>query len=189
MGKEELELGNTLLHQLAKRMELDLIGKLLQVTKDAAVQNSLLSKRNHAGETPLEEAQSYKVKRLLEWSDLQNGFYYLPTPPVVLLMAITTEREGAEEEIQRLDNAFPEFNVSLRKVLNPNKDEMLNSIRDVCQRNGDVSALIVIIMAHGIQGRVWSGDGQDLQIQDILRELNGYVPDGRPKVRSPIRFL
>ena len=126
VGKEELELGNTLLHQLAKRMELDLIGKLLQVTKDAAVQNSLLSKRNHAGETPLEEAQSYKVKRLLEWSDLQNGFYYLPTPPVVLLMAITTEREGAEEEIQRLDNAFPEFNVSLRKVLNPNKDEMLN---------------------------------------------------------------
>ena len=60
VGKDEFELGNTLLHQLAKRMELDLIGKLLQVTKDAAVRNSMLSKRNHAGKTPLEVAQSYK---------------------------------------------------------------------------------------------------------------------------------
>ena len=108
----------------------------------------------------------------------------------MLLLAITNEREVAEEDIQRLDNAFPEFNVSLRKVLNPNEDEMMTSIRDVCQPHGDVSALIVIIMAHGIQGRVWSGDGKEVQIQDILRQMNGYVPDGRPKVvRSPLRFL
>ena len=49
--------------------------------------------------------------------------------------------------------------------------------------NGEASALIVIIMAHGIQGRIWAADGSEVPIQDILLQMQAALPHGEPKVR------
>ena len=180
--RQSFKLGDTLLHVLANQSKIADIQRLLN-TMTFDERSRMLAARNHAGKTPLEVTPSYKVRLLLEWSDSQQGFYYLQTPPVVLMMAITKGREeGADKEIKQLENAFPEFNVFVDKVVNPSYEQMLRSIRDVCHSQGDVSALIVIIMAHGVQGRVWAGDGKAVAIQELLLQMQASAPPGTPKV-------
>ena len=119
-------------------------------------------------------ACDYKIRRLLEWSDAQEGFYYLLSPPVVLLMYTTENRDGAEQESQSIERAFPEFNIPITKVENPTKQDMTSAILKSVEGRDDVSALIVIIMSHGAQGVVCAADG-DVSIQDILLQMQGAV--------------
>ena len=63
------------------------------------------------GRSPLDFAKSFEFPNLISWSDAQEGFYYLPTPPSVLIMYTTSSSKNAEREKQDLIDAFPEFNV------------------------------------------------------------------------------
>lgn len=185
MRGNKFSLGKTLLHILAERSEDILLERLLN-RMDLEQRSRLLSLRNHAEQTALDVAQSYKVRKLLEWSDSQDGYYYLQTQPVVLMMPIITDREQAQEEIIQLEAAFPEFNVRFETVTNPGKDQMLEAIQNIVRQvNGDASALIVIIMAHGVEGRVFAADGTEVQIQDILLQMQAALPGGKPKVTPP----
>ena len=180
--RQSFKLGDTLLHVLANQSKIADIQRLLN-TMTFDERSRMLAARNHAGKTPLEVTPSYKVRLLLEWSDSQQGFYYLQTPPVVLMVAMTKGREeGADEEIKQLENAFPVFHVFVDKVVNPSYKPMLRSIREVCHSQADESALIVIIMAHGVQGRVWAGDGKAVAIQELLLQMQASAPPGTPKV-------
>ena len=60
---------------------------------------------------------------------------------------------------------------------------MLSAIQNVVRENGEASALIVIIMAHGLQGRIWATDDSEVPIQDILLHMQAALPHGEPKVR------
>lgn len=118
------------------------------------------------------------------WSEGQEGFFYLPTPPVVLIMYSTEDRQGAEDERLQLSEVLPDFNVQTRERSNLRKQQMLDEIR-LAQMNDDISALMVIIMSHGQQGAVTATDG-DLSIQDILRQMCVPFLEGKPKVSFQI---
>ena len=178
----KFHLGNSFFHILASRSEHEYLERLLR-GMSAEQRIRMSTSQNHRGETVYDVAKSYKVKRILQWSDSQEGYYYLQTPPVVLMMPILNDREQAQEEIVQLETAFPQFNVRFKRCNNPDKEEMLSAIQNVVRENGEASALIVIIMAHGMQGRIWAADGSEVPIQDILLQMQAALPHGEPKVR------
>lgn len=173
--------GSSIIHLLSDRRDSGRLSKLLDAF-DPSQREQILSYRDINGRTPREVACSYEVRQLLEWSSAQEGFYYLPKQPVVLIMYSTTDREGAEEERLELSKVFPQFNVRVRKKKDPRKQQMLDEIR-MAQMEDDISALIVIIMSHGVQGAVCASDG-DVKIQDILRQMCVPFLEGKPKVSN-----
>lgn len=145
---------------------------------------SCLAIKDIRGRTAVEVTRSYVVREQLMWSEGQEGFFYLPTPPVVLIMYSTEDRQGAEDERLQLSEVLPDFNVQTRERSNLRKQQMLDEIR-LAQMNDDISALMVIIMSHGQQGAVTATDG-DLSIQDILRQMCVPFLEGKPKVSFQI---
>ena len=180
---ESLELahGNTILHCLAERDDTKTMIKLLDAMGISKREN-MLSAKNFCDLTTLDLARSYEFRQLIDWSRAQEGFYYLPTPPSVLIMYTTTNREGANKEKEALMQTFPVFNVEVDVRENPNESEMLGAIRDMQRHRPNMSALIVIIMSHGSSGTVCAGDGKDVKIQDILLQMCSPSLEGKPKV-------
>ena len=77
----------------------------------------------------------FQAKRLLEWTkDSQEGFYFLPRPPQVLIMFNTAERHGANEEMMSIAEIMPKFNVhpTIKKDLSGKK--MLAAIAEVSRQ-------------------------------------------------------
>ena len=171
--------GGSIIHHLTSRNDCARLRKVLQAFDDQQRQN-ILSHMNTSGKTALETAKPYEVRQLLAWSSSQEGFYYLPTPPVVLIMYSTEDRQGAEEERMELSKVFPDFNVDVRERRDLRKRQMLDEIR-MAQMKDDISALIVIIMSHGVHGAVCASDG-DVRMQDILRHMCAPFLEGKPNV-------
>lgn len=73
----------------------------------------------------------YQVRRLLEWSKRMDGYYYLPTPPAVLIIFNTADREGADDEMISIAQVMPKFGLipTIRKNLN--EQQILDAIREV----------------------------------------------------------
>lgn len=149
----------------------------------------MLARKNFGGLTPMNLAKSYDFRHLIEWSEAQQGFYYLPTPPCVLVMYTTENRDGAEQERDDLLKALPEFNLRVEIRTNPEASEIIGTITDVQSQHPDMSALIVIIMSHGGRGTVCSGSGVEVKIQDILQQMSSPALEGKPKVRKIKRFI
>ena len=147
---------------------------------DSHLRNELLSTKNYADKIPQQLAQSFEIASLLEWSVAQEGFYYLPTPPAVIMMYSTLDRENADAERLQLEAVFPKFKVTMREYKNPTKQLMFDAIR-YAQDQDEISALIVIIMSHGVQGSIEAADGR-VRIQDILSTMCSPTLDGKPKV-------
>ena len=173
--------GGSVIHLLTRRQDSERLNKLLSAV-DPSQRQAILSLKDINNKTPLDVAFSYEVRQLLNWSSSQEGFYYLPTPPVVLIMYSTEDRQGAEEERMELSKVFPDFNVDVRERRDLRKQQMLDEIR-MAQMKEDISALIVIIMSHGVHGAVCASDG-DVRIQDILRQMCAPFLEGKPKVRT-----
>ena len=172
--------GNNLLHCLAERDDINSTMKLLNVM-DQHVRAEALAKKNFGGRSPLDFAKSFEFRNLMSWSDAQEGFYYLPTPPSVLIMYTTSSRESVEREKQDLIDAFPEFNVRVDIKADPDESEMLGAIRDTQNQHPDMSALIVIVMSHGVNGRLSARNGE-VSMQDILLQMCSPSLEGKPKV-------
>ena len=173
--------GGTIIHLLAEKRDHTRLHKLLQAFDDRQRQE-ILPYIDKSEKTAFEVARSYEIRQLLGWSSSQEGFYHLPTPPVVLIMYSTEDRQGAEEERMELSKVFPDFNVDVRERRDLRKQQMLDEIR-MAQMKDDISALIVIIMSHGVHGAVCASDG-DVRIQDILRQMCAPFLKGKPKVKS-----
>ena len=171
--------GGSVIHLLTHRRDSERLRKLLSAL-DPTQRQAILSLKDINNKTPLDVAFSYEVRQLLNWSSSQEGFYYLPTPPVVLIMYSTKDRQGAEEERMELSKVFPDFNVDVRERRDLPKQQMLDEIR-MAQMKDDISALIVIIMSHGVHGAVCASDG-DVRIQDFLRHMCAPFLEGKPKV-------
>ena len=171
--------GGSVIHLLTHRRDSERLRKLLSAL-DPTQRQAILSLKDINNKTPLDVAFSYEVRQLLNWSSSQEGFYYLPTPPVVLIMYSTEDRQGAEEERMELSKVFPDFNVDVRERRDLRKQQMLDEIR-MAQMKDDISALIVIIMSHGVHGAVCASDG-DVRIQDFLRHMCAPFLEGKPKV-------
>ena len=74
---------------------------------------------------------SFKVKRLLEWSRKQDGYYYLPTTPAVLIIYNTEEREGADDEMLSIAQVMPKFGLIPTIKKNCTEDQIYAAIREV----------------------------------------------------------
>ena len=142
----------------------------------------MLASKNFGGLTPMNLAKSYDFRHLIEWSEAQQGFYYLPTSSCVLVMYTTVKREGAEQEKDDLLKALPEFNFRVKIRTNPEPSEMIGAITDAQCQHPEMSALIVIIMSHGSRGTVSSRSGVEVKIQDILLQMASPALEGKPKV-------
>lgn len=171
--------GGSILHMLARRNDSDRLLKLLN-SLDSKRREELISSKDNSGKTALDVANSYSIRHILEWSFSQEGFYYLQTPPAVLVLYSTDERETAEQEMLELRRVLPQFNVDVIERKNPSKQQIFDAIR-VAQLGTQISALVVFIMSHGTKGYVCASDG-NISIRDILLQM--CVPDleGKPKV-------
>lgn len=141
----------------------------------------LLEHRDAKGKTPYQKS-SNTVRTLFRWIKRQQGFYFLPTPPTVLIMYSTENREGAEEECRDLLSILPKFNVKTTVKKNLTKDEMMQAIRDAQDQDDQLSALIVIVMCHGQKGAIWARDGA-VNIDKLLLQMNSGKVNGKPKVK------
>ena len=99
-----------------------------------------------------------------------------------IVVCVTQDRDGAEEEWRSLSDLLPDFQVQPIRRPDLTADEMLWAIREAATQTDDVSALVVFIMAHGATGIVWGRDDTPLKIQDILLAMNEPVLNGKPKV-------
>ena len=163
---------------LSQRGDRERLQKLLD-SMDDEQRRFVMSLRDLSSKTPYDYAKEYRVRHLLEWSSRQDGFYYLPTPPKVILLYSTENRDGADSEVMALDKVLPRFNINVIKRLNPTKITIVNTIRE--SQREDMTGLIVIIMSHGIQGAICASDG-DISIQEILQTMCSPTIEGKPKV-------
>ena len=168
----------TVFHILAQRGDSDRLQKLLDAVDDEK-RAEIMSLQDTNLRTPYNYARQYKVRHLLEWSSRQEGFYYLPAAPKVIVMYSTQDRHGAEQETEALDKVLPRFNINVIKRLNPTKMTIVNTIRE--SQREDITGLIVIIMSHGFQGAICASDG-DISIQEILQTMCSPTIEGKPKV-------
>ena len=99
-----------------------------------------------------------------------------------IVVYVTQDRDGAEEEWRSLSDSLPDFQVQPIRRPDLTADEMLWAIREAATETDDVSALVVFIMAHGATGIVWGRDDTPLRIQDILIAMNEPALNGKPKV-------
>ena len=177
--------GNTLLHCLAEKNCYDLIRKYLEILEKSSqpCRQAALNETNRIGETAFSLATCESVKKLLEWSEEQKGFYYLSTPPTVLLMYSTSDRPGFDTEVMDFIDFLQNDVLMVDPIVadpNPFGFQLLNAI-DCAARQPNVSALIVIYMSHGFKGYVETRDCP-LRIGYILDKMCNPCLHGKPKV-------
>ena len=97
-------------HDLARVDDIGRISRLLHALNEEQ-RITVLGYRDVPNYTPHQVASSLAAKALLNWTREQEGFYFLPTPPAVLIMYSTDERPGAQEECDRLIEALLALNV------------------------------------------------------------------------------
>lgn len=68
---------------------------------------------------------------MLEWSKKQEGHYYLPTPPAVLIIYNTGERDGADDEMISIAAVMPKFGLMPTIQKNRTEEQILDAIREV----------------------------------------------------------
>ena len=165
--------GDTVLHILAKHNgNADIIKRFLNGLESFNPQCRIdaLDKRNRRGETSYSVARTDGVRKFLWWSEYQDGFYYLATPPVVLVMYSTTGRPYFDREItQLLDVLKSELKVDpILPDPDLSKEEILSEINNIeADRHHQASALIVFYAGHGSAGFVRTKNGF-IRIQEFL---------------------
>lgn len=171
---------NTILHLLAERNDFALVKKLLS-SVSSKHRNELLASRNRNSRTPLAVAKSKPMKTLLEWSELQQDYYYLATPPVVLIMHTTEGGSRGESAREALETALKKFEVQVITRQDLTKGDMMDAIREA-QEYENLSALMVVVMSPGEQGIVQAADGA-VEIDEILLQMCSPCLKHKPKVR------
>ena len=182
LTSERYQYGDTIVHLLVRLGEKVALSNVL-AAMNAELRHDTLSLKNYAEKTPRQLAQSFEIAELLKWSVQQSGFYYLPSPPAVILMH-STEVEGNEDcNLFQLDASFTKYKLRIFQYKNPTKQLTFDAIRRA-QEESDVSALVVCVIGHGGQGAVEATDGS-VRIQDILETMCSPILDGKPKVLHP----
>lgn len=178
--------GTKLLHRLAARGQLPEIKLLLSEVSERQ-KRSLLVQTDESNRTVYQVATTENVRQFLDWTDatLQEDLYYLPTPPVVLVMYTTADRPGADDELEELSKTIRKFNLRGSLQGDLTREGMLAAIRRQQESHPELSALIVIIMSHGQRGAVQAKD-KPVSINDILMQMNSGYLNGKPKVGSAL---
>ena len=120
-------------------------------------------------------------EQLLAWARKQEGAYYLRYPPTVLVMYTTLDRPGAADEYDELKASISLFRVKTTTLVDFTRAQMLDALNNARESTSPLSALIVIIMSHGVRGAVSASDGL-IGINTIMSHMSSGHMDGIPKV-------
>lgn len=116
-----------------------------------------------------------------------SAFYYLKTPPQVLILYMAEDRVGAEEERECVEEFFLHRNFPVCSVRDPTADEVFSSIRKVTPADSPPSGLIVFAMMHGQSGMALKvsakspSDRSGIPLNEVIHCMSSSLPN-RPKV-------
>ena len=180
------------MHYLAQNNCYDAVDCYLKMCEKTGqhCRQQALSALNRKGDTAFALAKSLGVQSLLEWSVKQEGFYYLPTQPTVIVMYSSEGRHGFDEEVNKFVEFLKGDILRIDPIVvdaNPTSYEIIAEIRKA-QLQPSISALIVIYMSHGYRGYVETAD-HPLPIQDILDVMCDTSVKGTPKVGAATLFI
>ena len=160
------------MHYLAQQNCYDAVDCFLKICEKSGqhCRQQALSALNRKGDTAFALAKSLEVQSLLEWSVKQEGFYYLPTQPTVIVMYSSENRPGFDEEVDKFVKFLKGDMLRIDPIVvdeNPTSSKIISEIRKAKLQPSISSALIVSYMSHGYRGYVATAD-RPLPIQDIL---------------------
>ena len=178
--------GNTFCHKLAEQDDFETAKQYLRCLEEIGTEHhqKALNATNRKGKTVFSLAQSHNMKHLLQWSESQEGFYYLSTAPVVVLMYSSMGRSGAYDEAEIFSNYLQYEALDIAPIVrvDPTTSVVLETISDAIEMHPSMSALMVVQMSHGTFGSLRTTDGS-LRIDAILRRMPHNKLDNKHKVK------
>lgn len=135
--------------------------------------------KNSDGLIPYQMTKDTYVLRLLAWAEDQVGYYPLITPPRIIIFSTNDTHSSAQEEREGLVKALTKLGLSPVVKLNPTEDEMYATIRE--NQEGEVSALIVVVMGQGDGGAIKVRNGF-MGINRIMEKMTSKQMESRAKV-------
>lgn len=170
--------GNTILHLATMADHERLVNAIIQ-QEDCEQIDKALKKKNTRKKTPRHLMKSRVVRRVIEWSAAQSGFYHLHTAPRALVMYTTAKRPGAAAEKSTIVDCLTELGIIPAVLVDPTENEMMAIIRS--EQQSSISALMVFLMSHGDSGVVWAKD-KPVPIHQLLMQMNSPRIEAKPKV-------
>lgn len=172
------EQGNNLLHMAASISHTHLIRKMLSTQAIDEIIRALLM-GNSSRLIPYYCTKDKDARNLLAWAETQVDCYPLVTPPRAVIFYSDEDRPNAGEERDSLMEILPMFGIVPVVKLNPSQKDIFSIIRE--NQDGEVSALIVVVMCHGDSGVIRVKD-MKMPIDQILRQMNVTSLKDIPKV-------
>lgn len=169
---------NTLMH-LAAAINHQLFVRKAIATQDITEIHQAVLKRNADGLIPYYLTEVPEIRQLLAWAETQDGCYPLITQPRLVIFYSDEDRPGSEEERESFMKILPELGMEAVVKKNPSEDDIYDLIRQ--SQDGELSALIVMMMSHGDSGTIKVKD-KHLPIRNIILQMNSSKLLGIPKV-------
>ncbi|XP_043832263.1 uncharacterized protein LOC122735068 [Dromiciops gliroides] len=124
----------------------------------------------------------------LELSPAPQGVYDMSGTKVALILCVTQDRPGAEQDLKALNTLFQTLGFKSTLKLDPTAQDFRKELAqfrerlDACRTT--VSCAVIALMAHGEpQGQLLGADGQMVEVEEMVRELSTcQVLQGKAKV-------
>lgn len=175
--------GNNILHLAAAANHISFISKVLSTQDTEEVTEALLMKDSN-GLIPYHITKDKEIQKLLAWAETQIDCYPLVTPPRIVIFFSDEDRSRAQEECDSLLDALPMFRMTPVIKLNPTENEIFSVIRE--NQEGDISALIIVMMTHGDSGVVKVHGDRYMSINSIIKQMNSSKIREIPKVNVKV---
>uniref|UniRef100_G3WXM4 Caspase 14 n=1 Tax=Sarcophilus harrisii TaxID=9305 RepID=G3WXM4_SARHA len=124
----------------------------------------------------------------LELSPTPEGKYDMSGAKVALVLCVTQDRPGAEQDLKALKRLFQILGFKSILKMDPTAQDFRKELAqfrehlDACGTT--VSCALIVLMAHGEpQGQLLGADGQMVGVEEMVRELSAcQVLQGKAKV-------
>lgn len=108
---------------------------------------------------------------------------------LALVLCVTKAREGSEADLDALERMFQLLGFESSMKRNPTAQQFQEELEKFQQamdaREDFVSCAFVVLMAHGLEGRLKGEDGQMVELENLFKVLNNkncLALRGKPKV-------
>ncbi|XP_072490953.1 caspase-14-like isoform X2 [Notamacropus eugenii] len=124
----------------------------------------------------------------LEPSPIPQEVYDMSGKKVALILCVTQDRFGAEQDLKALKRLFQTLGFKSILKMNPTAQDFRKALvkfrerLDACRTT--VSCALIVLMAHGeSEGRLLGADGQMVEVEEMVKELSTcQVLQGKAKV-------
>ncbi|XP_072490970.1 caspase-14-like isoform X4 [Notamacropus eugenii] len=125
---------------------------------------------------------------LTQPSPIPQEVYDMSGKKVALILCVTQDRFGAEQDLKALKRLFQTLGFKSILKMNPTAQDFRKALvkfrerLDACRTT--VSCALIVLMAHGeSEGRLLGADGQMVEVEEMVKELSTcQVLQGKAKV-------